>query len=62
MEWNADKVQVVVHDIAGDSVKTNLELIFNHKFQLYISTLKAGVYFMQIANDDKVVTKKFIVQ
>jgi hypothetical protein len=62
MEWNADKVQVVVHDIAGDSVKTNLELISNHQFQLYISTLKAGVYFMQIANDDKVVTKKFIVQ
>jgi hypothetical protein len=62
IDWNADKVAVVVHDIAGDSVKANFETISNHQFQLDISTLKAGVYFMQIANDDKVVIKKFIVQ
>jgi len=62
LEWNSERTAVTLQDVTGALVKTSVEVNTNHQFQLDISSLKAGVYFMQIANDDKVVIKKFIVQ
>ena len=57
-------VKLIVFDISGRKISTLVNSVKDagsHTFIYETSTLASGVYFYQIRNIDKIVTKKFIL-
>jgi hypothetical protein len=50
---------VSVYDITGKLISEDVSES-NNNFKLNVSTLNAGVYFIQVKNDDGIFTQKFI--
>jgi hypothetical protein len=50
---------VSIYDITGNLISEDLSLS-NNNLKLNISALNAGIYFIQVKNDDGLFTQKFI--
>jgi alpha-L-fucosidase 2 len=60
-DW-AEKVSVTIWNGSGESVLKGMQTISNHRYELELRNLNAGVYFIQIENEGKIITKSFIIQ
>ncbi|HVD97714.1 MAG TPA: carbohydrate-binding protein [Cytophagaceae bacterium] len=61
VEWTNES-SVTIWNALGAPVFSSVEVISNHQYELELQNLTSGVYFIQIMNNGKMITKSFIIQ
>ncbi|NQY30431.1 MAG: T9SS type A sorting domain-containing protein [Flavobacteriaceae bacterium] len=57
----SSSVKFSVYDVTGKIVYSKQTKQFSNKHELNLNTLSTGVYFLEIENDNKVTTKKLVI-
>lgn len=58
----ATDIQLNIVDITGKTIHTETRAIFDSNTQLTINNLNSGIYFIQIIDNEKMMTEKFVVE
>jgi len=57
-----EETEIKITDVLGKEIKNQKVRTKNEKAQMEISDLKTGIYILNIKNNERVITKKIIIQ
>ena len=56
------EIELNIIDITGKIIHTETRAIFDSTIQMIINNLNSGIYFVQIIDNEKIMTEKFVVE